>query len=140
MGKDRSYGGVLIDEQGRVLLRKVTNSFGGATWTFAKGRADEAEHPEETAMREVLEETGYPVQVLAPIPGTFEGSTTVNRYWLMRPVGEQRGFGWETEATRWCSPEQARTLIGESVNAMVRQRDRAVLQAALALVEEEASR
>ena len=140
MNKRPSYGGVLIDLHGRVLLRKVTNTFGGAAWTFAKGRPDPAEHPEETAMREVLEETGYPVEILAPIPGGFEGTTTVNRYWLMRPVGDQQTFGWETEATRWCAPEQARSLIGESPNGMVRQRDRAVLQAALALADQEGLR
>ena len=140
MDKRASYGGVLIDDQSRVLLRKVTNSFGGAAWTFAKGRPDPSEHPEETAMREVLEETGYPVEMLAPIPGGFEGTTTVNRYWLMRPVGEQQVFGWETEATRWCTPEQARALIGESHSGMVRQRDLAVLQAALALAEKEEMR
>ncbi len=137
MKKRVSYGGVLIDDQGHVLLRKVTNNFGGAAWTFAKGRPDPTEHPEETAMREVLEETGYPVEVLARIPGSFEGTTTVNHYWLMQPVGEQRGFGWETEATRWCTPEQARALIGESPNVMVRRRDFAVLHAALALAEQE---
>jgi 8-oxo-dGTP pyrophosphatase MutT (NUDIX family) len=140
MGKRASYGGVLLNDQGLVLLRKVTNTFGGAAWTFAKGRPDPTEHPEETAMREVLEETGYPVELLASIPGGFEGTTTVNRYWLMRPVGEQRAFGWETEATRWCTPEQARVLIGESPNGMVRQRDLAVLQAALALAEQEGIR
>jgi len=140
MSKREAYGGVLIDEQGQVLLRKVANDFGGARWTFAKGRPDPAEHPEETAMREVLEETGYPVQVMAPIPGGFEGTTTINRYWLMRPVGAQGPFGWETQATRWCSPAQARALIGESPSGMVRQRDLAVLQAALALADQEGSR
>jgi 8-oxo-dGTP pyrophosphatase MutT (NUDIX family) len=137
MSKREAYGGVLINEQGQVLLRKVTNDFGGARWTFAKGRPDPTEEPEETAMREVLEETGYPVAVLAPIPGGFEGTTTVNRYWLMRPVAEQQAFGWETEATRWCTPDQALALIGESPSGMVRQRDRAVLQAALAMATQE---
>ncbi len=40
MSKREAYGGVLINEQGQVLLRKVTNDFGGARWTFAKGRPD----------------------------------------------------------------------------------------------------
>jgi 8-oxo-dGTP pyrophosphatase MutT (NUDIX family) len=137
MDKRSSYGGVVIDERDRVLLRKVRDNYGGAAWTFAKGRPDPDEHPEETALREVLEETGYPVAIVARIRGVFEGTTTLNHYWLMRPVGPQGSFGPETEATRWCSPEQARALIDQSPSATVRQRDRAVLQAAVTLSAQE---
>jgi 8-oxo-dGTP diphosphatase len=51
-----SFGGVLFDEQGRVLLRKVTNSYKGYVWTFPKGRQEDGS-PEQTALREVREET-----------------------------------------------------------------------------------
>ena len=33
-----SYGGVVIDVWGRLLLRTPTNHFDGYVWTFPKGR------------------------------------------------------------------------------------------------------
>ena len=35
-----SAGGVVIDQQGHVALRKVLGSYGGYGWTWAKGRVD----------------------------------------------------------------------------------------------------
>ncbi len=55
----------------------------------------------------------------------------------MRSVVEQQAFGWETEATRWCTPDQALALIGESPIGMVRLRDPADLQVALAVATQE---
>lgn len=38
-----SFGGVLFDDQGRVLLRRPANEFDGYVWTFAKGRLEKAQ-------------------------------------------------------------------------------------------------
>ena len=53
-----AYGGVVIDEAGRVLLREPKNHFDYYVYTFPKGRPDEGESPEQAALREVREETG----------------------------------------------------------------------------------
>jgi hypothetical protein len=55
----------------------------------------------------------------------------------MRSVVEQQAFGWETEATRWCTPDQVLALIGESPIGMVRLRDLADLQVALDVATQE---
>ena len=68
-----AYGGVLINDRGEVQLREPTNHFGGYVWTFAKGRPDPGETPEQTALREVLEETGQAAQIIALVPSCSRG-------------------------------------------------------------------
>ena len=63
-----SYGGIIFDQQGRVLLRKPKNEFDNYVWTFPKGRAEAGSTPEENALREVLEETGYRAEIVGKGP------------------------------------------------------------------------
>ena len=134
--KRTSCGGVLVGYDGCVLLRRVRGDFGGARWTFAKGRPNPGESKQEAALREVKEETGMQAEIRAPIPGTFEGTTTINHYWLMRQVGEAGEPDQETAEVRWCEPDVARALIVENPSGTVRKRDLAVLEAALVLAAE----
>lgn len=129
--KADAYGGVLIDEQGRVLLREPTKHFGGYVWTFAKGGPDPGETPEEAALREVLEETGYAANIIAALPKAFGGTIgKTTAFFLMKPVGAQGKPSWETAQTRWVSFEEAPALIAQSTVAGGRSRDLAVLQEA----------
>ncbi len=125
-----AYGGVLINDRGEVQLREPANHFGGYVWTFAKGRPDPGETPEQTALREVSEETGHETRIIALIPGVFAGTTTSTVFFLMEPVGEPGKFSEETERVRWVDEAEARRLIDESNSITGRQRDRAVLAAA----------
>ncbi len=132
MEKERAYGGVLFDPKGRILLRKPSKGFGGYAWTYPKGKPDPGEKPEETALREVREETGYDVEILAPIPGGFEGDTSITFFYVMRPKGRPKGrTDQETGELRWVLPEEAPTLINETPNPRGRKRDLAVLDAAV---------
>lgn len=81
--KADAYGGVLIDKAGHVLLREPTGHFGGYVWTFAKGRIAKGETPEQAALREVREETGYEAHILGLIPKVFRGTTTTTGFFLM---------------------------------------------------------
>ncbi len=54
--KELHYGGVVFDTEGRVLLREPSGHYGGYVWTFPKGGPEGSEMPEETALRETLEE------------------------------------------------------------------------------------
>jgi len=129
-----SFGGVLVDEQGRFLLREPRGHFDGYVWTFAKGLPEPGETPQGAALREVLEETGYRATVLAEIPGEFAGGTGVNRYFLMTPAEDLGGkWGRETQDVRWASPDEARSLIQLTTNTKGRSRDLEVLEAALTL-------
>ncbi|MFM2148284.1 MAG: hypothetical protein RLZZ187_590 [Pseudomonadota bacterium] len=128
-----SAGGVLIDDLGRVLLREPTNHFGGYVWTFAKGRIDRGETAEQAALREVQEETGYRAEILKPIPGCFVGTTGSTVMFLMRPLAQDAlSSSAETSAVRWETPARARELISLTLSATGRERDLAILEAALA--------
>lgn len=127
-----SYGGVLVDAAGRVLLREPTNHYGGYTWTFPKGKAEPGETPEQTALREVREETGCEARILTLIPG----DSSRNHYFLMLeaiPGAALSAHDWETAQVRWVSPEEAKGLIATTANLKGRERDLAVLAAALGL-------
>jgi 8-oxo-dGTP pyrophosphatase MutT (NUDIX family) len=131
-----AHGGVVFDSRGRVLLFRPRGGFGGYAWTFPKGRPDRGEEPEQTAVREVREETGVEATIVAPIPGSFEGDTTDTTYYLMRFVRDTKHLGPEAEAIQWALPQAAVGLIAQTRSVVGRQRDLAVLKAAVARSDE----
>jgi 8-oxo-dGTP diphosphatase len=127
-----SFGGVLFDDEGRVLIRRPTGEFDGYVWTFPKGRMEKGTTPEETALKEVREETGYDAKIIGKVPGTFAGGTGSNEYYLMSPVKDPVAPDpAETEEIRWVTSEQAEASIRKTRNAIGRERDLNVLKAAI---------
>lgn len=85
-------------------------------WSLPKGKADKGETSEETALREVLEETGYHCRLVAPIG--------INRYriangikevtWFaMRPLPDSPGFKVNDEIDEiiWVSRKKATDIV-----------------------------
>jgi 8-oxo-dGTP pyrophosphatase MutT (NUDIX family) len=126
-----AYGGFLVREDGCILLRRPSDDWDGYVWTFAKGKQDSSESPEETALREVLEETGIEAEITGEFPGWFaSGSSTTHFYW-MRAVRET-GKWSETQAVEWVPIDEAHEWIGKTRNVRGRERDLAVLEVAKA--------
>ena len=61
----RSAGGLVVLGS-RILL---ISTQAGRRWQLPKGHIEAGETPEQTAVREVREETGVTGQVVAPLPG-----------------------------------------------------------------------
>ena len=84
-------------------------------WGLPKGKADKGESPEETAIREVLEETGYQCRIVAPLGVTrYRVSNGVKEvtWFAMRPLPDSPGFkkNKEVDAIKWLARKQAKTL------------------------------
>jgi 8-oxo-dGTP pyrophosphatase MutT (NUDIX family) len=124
----KAFGGVLIDEAGRVLLRKPAGLHKTRVWTFAKGKPLEGETAEQTALREVFEETGVRAKIIRQLvipPTELELS---DDYYLMLPLEETGRFDAETTAIVWASRDQADELISMTEDTERRLRDLKILR------------
>jgi 8-oxo-dGTP diphosphatase len=126
-----SYGGVIFDTQGRVLLRRPKGDYGGYVWTFPKGGLDKDEHPLTAALREVEQETGHMGQVIGLVPGAHGGQASKTHMFLMRTVGyDPTKMDDETAELRWATKEEAEALIGETKTITGKKRDLRILHSA----------
>ena len=124
----RAYGGVLINETGRVLLRKPRGLHKTRVWTFAKGKPNEGETGEQTALREVFEETGVRAKIIRRVVVPPEQTGINDEYFLMTPVEETGRFDHETVAIVWATRTEAEELISMTEDPERRTRDLRILQ------------
>lgn len=129
--KYQAYGGVVFNGKGEVLLRKPKGQYGDYVWTFAKGGAKQNETPEQTALREVKEESGATAKIICRLPGGFEGDMSVTYFYLMEMVSMGPFQTNETEAIEWVHPEEAPKWIQMTTSTKGRDRDLEVLRQAL---------
>lgn len=130
--KKLRYGGVIFDDQGRVLMRKPAGNFDGYAWTFPKGGGNAGEHPVNVALREVAQESGHNGQIMGLVPGGYESGSSRNYYFVMRSGSyNPNRMDKETEDVIWATPEEAKELIAQTTNASGRERDLKILDAAV---------
>ena len=65
--REYSAGGLVFDEAGRVAIIARHSRSGHLEWCLPKGHIEKGETPEQTAVREVHEETGILGEVVASI-------------------------------------------------------------------------
>jgi len=85
-------------------------------WGLPKGKSDKGETPEETAVREVQEETGYHCRIVAPMGTTryrINGGVKEVTWFAMRPLPDSPGFekNKEVDEIRWLGRKKAEMLL-----------------------------
>jgi 8-oxo-dGTP pyrophosphatase MutT (NUDIX family) len=108
----QAAGGVISRDtaEGREFLLVYRKRYGD--WTLPKGKLKAGETPEEAALREVLEETGYEaefVSFLGEVTYPVKGVPKLVRFWNMRPVGLPHRIKDPSEVQEavWMSGKQA---------------------------------
>jgi 8-oxo-dGTP pyrophosphatase MutT (NUDIX family) len=118
-GEIRAAGGIVTHVRGGVVLILMVYRQQFEDWSLPKGKVKRGELDEDTALREVLEETGLHCKL-----GEEVGSmhyldrrcrVKVARYWLMEPAQESDlRFDNEVDAGRWLPLQQARDAATRS--------------------------
>jgi 8-oxo-dGTP pyrophosphatase MutT (NUDIX family) len=114
--REFSSGGAVYKQDGDKILWLVCQHSGYHKWVLPKGLIDPGEKSEETAIREVEEETGIKTKIIAKIPEPEKYVYTLNgekvfklvQYYLMEYVsGDIKNHDFEMEAVEWLSYDDA---------------------------------
>lgn len=117
-----SAGGIVIrfsDSIPQLVVGRRKREKDTSTWTLPKGTPDPGETLEQTALREVREETGLTVRILSPLDAIkysfVQRGTRIHKtvhYFMMEPTGGGlEGHDREFEEVRWVSFDDAADLL-----------------------------
>ena len=113
-------GGVVFRDRDGTREVVLTGRHADGTWVFPKGTPDKGEEIEDTALREVEEETGLKVRILRDIGTTDywfaapgERVHKFVHFFLMEPTGggDVSGHDHEYDEVRWVPADEARRLL-----------------------------
>jgi 8-oxo-dGTP pyrophosphatase MutT (NUDIX family) len=121
-GTATSAGGIVIRFTGgaaELVVGRRRRERDNVTWTLPKGTPNPGETTEQTALREVTEETGLAVEIVRPFDSiryTFiQGRTRIHKtvhYFLMIPTGgDLTQHDHEFDEVRWVGLQDASTLL-----------------------------
>jgi 8-oxo-dGTP pyrophosphatase MutT (NUDIX family) len=128
-----SAGGIVVRyEAGRpqLVVGSRRRERDGRTWTLPKGTPLRNETTEETAVREVAEETGLEVRITGPLShieySFVQSGTRIHKtvhYFLMEPIGgDLERHDHEFDQVRWIDFADAPTVLTfETERALVAQ-------------------
>jgi len=117
-----SAGGVVVSaelDRPSLVVGMRRRGRDGVTWTLPKGTPSPGETTEQTALREVGEETGLEVRIVAPLPSIeyafIQDGTRIRKtvhYFLMEPTGgDLSRHDHEFAAVRWVPFSEAGALL-----------------------------
>jgi 8-oxo-dGTP diphosphatase len=126
----RAAGGVVFRRTPKGNLRVlVAHRPRYDDWSLPKGKADAGETPEQTAVREVLEETGYHCRIvtaLGPTRYRVPGGAKEVNWYAMKPLPDSPGFEMnaEIDQIKWLSRRRAlKQLSYEQDRELIEQAD-----------------
>jgi 8-oxo-dGTP pyrophosphatase MutT (NUDIX family) len=117
-----SAGGIVVRyeaERPQLVVGSRRRERDIRTWTLPKGTPDRHETLEETALREVAEETGLEVRITSPLDAieyTFvQSGTRIHKtvhYFMMEPVGgDLARHDHEFDEVRWIDFDEASDVL-----------------------------
>jgi 8-oxo-dGTP pyrophosphatase MutT (NUDIX family) len=121
-GTATSAGGIVIrfvDGAPQLVIGRRRRERDSVTWTLPKGTPNPGETREQTATREVNEETGLTVQIVRPFDSIdyafVQGRTRIHKtvhYYLMAPTGgDLARHDHEFDEVRWIGFDDASHLL-----------------------------
>ena len=136
-----SAGGIVVRyEDGRphLVIGSRRRERDGRTWTLPKGTPERGETAEQTAVREVAEETGLEVRITRPLDHIeywfVQSGTRIHKtvhYFLMEPTGgDLDRHDHEFEQVRWIPFDEAQAILTFETERALVQRAAAVLMPA----------
>ena len=109
-----SAGGIVLDDDGRVLLIRARDLRNRPVWTLPKGTLTQGETSTDAALREVCEETGYRCEVVRELEAVTywfqrEGQRIKKtvRWFLMRPLEKVGDHDHEVDEVAWAERSDA---------------------------------
>lgn len=121
-GTATSAGGIVVRyDAGRphLVVGARRRERDGRTWTLPKGTPKRGETTEQTAIREVAEETGLEVRITAPLTSIsyafVQSGTRIHKtvhYFLMESTGgDLSGHDHEFDQVRWIAFDEASSIL-----------------------------
>jgi 8-oxo-dGTP diphosphatase len=118
-GQVRVGVGAVVAEHGRVLVMRRAGSHGAGTWGLPGGHQEFGESPEDTAVREVAEETGLVVAPTARLGFTDDPMPEIGRHYVTLFVACTRLDG----TPRLMEPEKATEIAWLGPDELQARRD-----------------
>lgn len=107
----RAAGGVIARGSGSDLEIVIVHRPRYDDWTFPKGKAESGETDEQTALREVLEETGFECNLGEELPSVtyrdHKDRSKIVRYWVMTVNAGAFEPNDEVDVLEWVSATEA---------------------------------
>ncbi len=111
----QAAGGILWKKEGGQKKFAIVHRHKHQDWSLPKGKVDKKETWKETALREVLEETGFEAKIkkyAGSISYLLEGKPKVVLFWHMKIKSEKKArMNGEVDEVRWVTIEEAEGLL-----------------------------
>lgn len=134
-----SSGGVIFRKKDGTIEIALIATKEGSVWALPKGTVDKREKPQETAVREVMEETGLKGRIIGKIGDirywyflkeeNARVNKTVSYYLLQYESGRVENHDWEVDSAEWFP-------IDEAARRVTYKGDREIIQKAKSMIEE----